>query len=176
MEHTLERTLLYHPGVKLLTGMVSLLFSMLFVTGMVLSLLDGRYNSRQYIFTYIFSSVIGIMFATMLLFIVTCISSLVIMIVNTTFSMRNLFCVVYCYYGKSILLNSILLYLFYLGKEVNTGMTIAVYLLFTLLFLVQYYQDTVKCAGVKKTAAMLLLGVTLLVNLVVIVPRVIIYI
>lgn len=176
MEHTVERTLFNHPGIKLLTGIVSLLISMLFVTGMVLSLLDGSYNSRQYIFTYIFSSVIGIMVATMLLFIVTCISSLVIMIVNKTFSMRNLFCVVYSYYGKSILLNSILLYVYYLGKEINTGITITVYMLFTLIFLIQYYRDTIKCASVQKAAAMLLLGVTLLVNIAVIVPRVITYI
>lgn len=176
MEQTVKRTLLYHPGIKLLIGVVSLLFSMIFITGMVLSLLDGSYNSRQYIVTYIFSSVIGIMVATMLLFMVTCISSLVIMIVNTRFSMRNLFCVVYSYYGKSILLNSILLYVYYLGKGGNTGITITVYLLLTLIFLVQYYRDTIKCASVQKAAAMLLLGVTLLVNLAVIIPRVITYI
>ena len=176
MEQTVERTLLNHPGIKLLSGIVSLLFSMLFVTGIVLSVLEGGFNSRQYIFTYIFSSVVGIMVATMVLFIVTCISSLIIMIVNTRFNMRNLFCVIYSYYGKSLLLNSILLYVYYLGKEVNTGITVAIYLLFTLMFLVQYYLDTIKCASVQKVAARLLMGVTLVINLIVIVPRVITYI
>lgn len=150
-------------ALTIIIGISSVGIAMVFITGMVFDMMDMA-GIRHNLLSYLFSGLSGIMFATMMLFLVTCINALVIMLVNTEFSMRNLFCVVYNYYGKNILLNTILIYLFYQGTETNKILLYGFYILFLILFFVQFYCRLIHCAGVEKKAAKLLLGITIGIN------------
>ena len=162
--------------VKLVKGISALLISMFFLTGMVLALTEMQFSTGEYIFAYIFSSIVGIMIVTMLLFTVTCLSSLIIIPVDRKFSMRNLFCVIYNYYGKTIMLNMILIYIYYQEWKISAGIVGSIYVIFSLIFMFQYYKGVITCAYVHKTAAKLLVGVTLVINLMVVLSRVMEYI
>lgn len=158
--------------IKLFKGMLALLVSMIFLTGMVLALSDKKFNTGEYIFTYIFSSVVGIIVITILLFTITCISSLIIIPVNRKFSMRNLFCVIYNFYGKTIMLNMILIYMYYQEWKLNAIIVGGIYIIFSLLLVVQYYKEVVQYAYVSKTGAKLLIGITAAANTAVILLRI----
>ncbi len=152
--------------IKIYHGIIPIFISAIFLTRVIFQLADVSFGMREYILSYIFSVVSALLLFTMLLFIITSLSALIIMLINKVFNMQQLFMVNYNYYAKCILLNSIFLYLFLNFEEswfihiCNVG-----YDLIILFLLYRYYVNLIKFAYVNKCAAKLLTGITVGINI-----------
>lgn len=151
--------------IKIYHGIIPIFISAVFLTRVIFQLADVSFGMREYILSYIFSVVSALFLSAMLLFVITSLSALIIMLINKVFNMQQLFMVNYNYYGKCILLNSIFVYLF-LNFEESWFMYIwnVGYYLIILFLLYRYYVNLVKFAYVNKWAAKILTGITVGIN------------
>lgn len=156
--------------IKIWHGIIPVFISAIFLTRVIFELADVSFGIREYVLAYALAVISALFISAMLLFVITSLSALIIMLVNKIFNMQQLFRVNYNYYGKCILLNSVFMYLF-LKFEDPMFMHICniSYYLFILFLLYRYYVNLIEFAYVNKWAARLLLGITIGINVLLVV-------
>lgn len=147
------------PRAIILKGIFLVLLSVLLLTFTIFDITETSFTTKGYIFVYFFTSIITIMAVSMLLFVITCISSLIIMAVNKKFSMRNLYCVLYEYYSKVIMLNAITAFIVFFWELKVNKIIILIYAVCSILFFIQLYNNMIKYAYVYKLSAKILVGI-----------------
>ena len=93
----------------LVEGVLSIFLAALLLTFVISDISESEFGVSQYVMVYLISVLMSTTLTTLLLFIITCIESLIIMIVDRKFNMRNLLFANYNFFGKNILLSSMLL-------------------------------------------------------------------
>lgn len=150
----------------LFRGIISLLIAILFFCISFLALIDGKYNLKTYFAIYTFSSIVSLMFLSIMFFILTNLISVFIMFFNKKFSIKRLYSSVYEYYGEGALVTSISMFLlFYLDIKVNTIVLQIIVFIVGLVLLFQYYKRLISFAGVDKIPAKIITIVKLVINI-----------
>lgn len=144
----------------LLEGVLAIFLAALLLTVLVSEISEYEFDVFQYAMVYVISVVASMMMVTLLLFIITCVESLIIMIIDKKFNMRNLLFVNYNFFGKNILLSA-LLAMVVMNFENMVVQTVATALLYIIavLLIAGYYLNIVNVASVNKKAGRVLISI-----------------
>lgn len=144
----------------LLEGVLAIFLAALLLTLLVSEISEYKFDVFQYAMVYVISVVASMMMVTLLLFIITCVESLIIMIIDKKFNMRNLLFVNYNFFGKNILLSALLamVVMNFENMVVQTVATVLLYIIAVLL-IAGYYLNIVNVASVNKKAGRVLISI-----------------
>lgn len=144
----------------LLEGVLAIFLAALLLTLLVSEISEYEFDVFQYAMVYVISVVASMMMVTLLLFIITCVESLIIMIIDKKFNMRNLLFVNYNFFGKNILLSALLamVVMNFENMVVQTVATVFLYIIAVLL-IAGYYLNIVNVASVNKKAGRVLISI-----------------
>lgn len=143
-----------------LEGVLAIFLAALLLTFVISSISEYDFDISQYAIVYLISVLTSMTMVTMLLFIITCIESLVIMMIDKKFNMRNLLFVNYNFFGKNILLSSLLVLVIINFDNATVKMTaIIVTYVIAVLLMAGYYFNIVRVASVNKNAGRVLISI-----------------
>lgn len=146
----------------MLISILNFILSILMVTYSLMSLLDINFK----IIGYIFVSCASLIFISFIVFVITCIISIVVIFFDNRFNMKLLYIFTYEYVGRTLLITSLFVFLT-LGLDFNISRlgSIIIVDIFNLIFIVKYYKAITIEANVNKLAAKLIVGLVIVFNI-----------
>lgn len=118
------------------------------------------------IYTYIALAFMSTMLISIIVFVLTCIISIVVILFDNKFSMKHLYAITYKYISKTLLVTAFFTFLMIvLNIEINIFSLRLIANILNMIFIFQYYKGITFIANVNKLAAKSIVVLIILFNM-----------
>lgn len=157
-----DKSKLNMPKISIFVSLLNVIIASLLISYSFLSLLDANFKIGGYAFV----AGMSVMLISIIVFVITCIISIIVILFDNRFSMKFLYIFTHEYIGRTLLVTGVFVYL-NIVLDLNISKLVANLIAnsINIILLFKYYKKITLVASINKIAARLIVVLIMIFNI-----------